>query len=146
MIIKAGFLKKGKLDYMEFLMATINLKSELTDHVLHQTFEYLNTTKKGFIAASDLMETMRRMGMDVTEAEVKSMLSDYHLPSDGSISFEQFKQIMLADQTPKFGETQSPYPKALDAISGTPMKNTNRAFQSPDFGFGEIADSWVPEE
>jgi Ca2+-binding EF-hand superfamily protein len=30
-IVKAGYLRKGKLDYMEFLLATINLKSELSE-------------------------------------------------------------------------------------------------------------------
>jgi hypothetical protein len=38
MIRKIGYLKKGKLNYMEFLVATINLKSELSDQILHQTF------------------------------------------------------------------------------------------------------------
>jgi hypothetical protein len=58
------------------------------------------------------------------------MLAEYRLPADGTLTFEQFKQIMLTDQTPTFGSSPSPYPRMFDAISGTPSRNRNRAYST----------------
>jgi hypothetical protein len=81
--------------------------------------------------ASDIEETMRRMGIEVTDNEVGNMLADYDLPTDGRISFDQFKLIMLADKTPQLNQTPSAYNSRIDQIA-TPLVSKARVIS--DFG------------
>ncbi len=49
-IIKAAdYLKRGAVNYSEFMMATINLKEQLTDQLLMDTFMRFDTDRSGRI-------------------------------------------------------------------------------------------------
>jgi calcium-dependent protein kinase len=112
-IKRADYLKLGKLNYTEFLMATVNLKEKLTDQLISDTFHHFDAEKKGFISINDMGIALKKVGIMASDEEINHMIEEYDFAKPGKIDFEEFKAMMLADPTP----TKTPYPRALDTIS-----------------------------
>ena len=113
---------------MEFLAATVDLKSQLTDQVLFETFSQFDTEGTGHITIGSFMEAMRRMGNYWSEDEAMQVLNEYaYIRQKGSINFEQFKNIMLSDNQANEGNT-TPYPRAFDVIGTPNLRNEKRDF------------------
>ena len=100
-------------------MATVNLKQELTDQILYETFQHFNISRDGYITAEDLTESMRRCGHEMELSESLDMISEVAKGKD-RIDFEKFKSIMLEDAIVPINGS-SPYPQAWDVITSPEM-------------------------
>ncbi len=45
---------EGKIQYSDFIMATINLKTQLSEQMLYDTFKHFDSENKGYIGKKNL--------------------------------------------------------------------------------------------
>lgn len=81
------------INYSEFLSATIQVKSILTQERLHAIFNQFDIDASGKITASNIMRAMRKLGHSVSLQEIKEMFEKYDIDNNGDITYEEFKQV-----------------------------------------------------
>ena len=89
----------GKINYSEFLAATLSANDTITDEMLWQVFKTFDVDNTDFISQPNLIEAFKRLGRDyfVGEKQVKELIEIHDVAHDGKISFEEFK-FMFSDQ------------------------------------------------
>jgi calcium-dependent protein kinase len=68
----------GKINYSEFLAATIDTKKFLTESKLKSVFSIFNTDGKGDISANDMMVAFYKLGYAVPLKEIEEMIELHH--------------------------------------------------------------------
>ncbi len=81
------------INYSEFLSATIQVKSILTDEKLHAIFKQFDTDNKGKITADNIVSAMQKLGHQVTKNEIEEIFNHYDIDKNGDITFEEFKLV-----------------------------------------------------
>jgi Ca2+-binding EF-hand superfamily protein len=71
-----GNVKTGKINYTEFLMASMDLKKQLSDEVLHNVFAHFDKHNRGYIIASDLLVALQRTGVNATLEDLSVFLQN----------------------------------------------------------------------
>lgn len=92
-IKEIDYFGNGKINYSEFLAATISMQAALTDEKLWSLFKTFDTDDTDYISLENLLEAFQRLGRDYSEEEVKKMLQQHDLTKDGRLSFDEFKAI-----------------------------------------------------
>ena len=69
----------GKINYSEFLAATISMQAALTDEKLWSLFKTFDTDDTDYISLDNLLEAFQRLGRDYSEEEVKKMLQQHEM-------------------------------------------------------------------
>ena len=86
----------GRINYLEFLAATVP-KAVLGDETrLRHAFDRLDADSSGFISKANLRELM---GCDYEEANVTSMIASADIKNNGRIDFEEFLELMKEDES-----------------------------------------------
>jgi Ca2+-binding EF-hand superfamily protein len=81
------------INYSEFLSATIQVKSILTDEKLKSIFKQFDTDSTGKITAENIIKAMQKLGHTVSHAEIKEIFEHYDIDNTGDITFEEFKLV-----------------------------------------------------
>lgn len=68
------FNNTGKINYSDFLAATVDKKTALTNANLLFAFNYFDTENKGYITKGDLKEVFRRQGKHLSEGELNEII------------------------------------------------------------------------
>jgi Ca2+-binding EF-hand superfamily protein len=63
-----------KINYTEFLMATVNLGQELTESKIYDVFQYFDNSGSGSIDIVDLASAYRKLGVEITFDELESTI------------------------------------------------------------------------
>lgn len=87
----------GKINYSEFIAATIQVKNVLTYEKLYSLFKYFDTDDSGEITPANLKEAFAKSGKELSDIEVKEILEKHNIKKTGSISFEEFKVMLMED-------------------------------------------------
>ena len=58
-ISKADYLKRGRLNYTEFMSATLDLKGKMTDQVIFDTYSHFDIQGKGHITIQDFETALK---------------------------------------------------------------------------------------
>jgi Ca2+-binding EF-hand superfamily protein len=66
--------KNGRIDYAEFLIATMDFKKKLTAQMLHDIFTYFDYSNHGFIDVSDLKHAFQKIGLSMEEDQLQVMI------------------------------------------------------------------------
>uniref|UniRef100_A0A7S2QUB8 Calcium-dependent protein kinase n=1 Tax=Chlamydomonas chlamydogama TaxID=225041 RepID=A0A7S2QUB8_9CHLO len=82
-----------KIDYEEFLAATIHLNKLNREEVMVEAFKYFDKDNSGFITRDELEEALKEVGEDVSEV-IDSILSAVDTNNDGKIDYEEFCAMM----------------------------------------------------
>lgn len=69
-IDNVDYAGNGKINYSEFLVATIELKQVLSYDKLWAIFKYFDTDNSGIITAKNLKDAFAKTGKNLSEAEV----------------------------------------------------------------------------
>jgi Ca2+-binding EF-hand superfamily protein len=85
----------GKINYSEFLVATIEIKKVLTFDRLWALFQYFDTDNSGYITPANLKEAFAKTGKTLTSEEIKNILENHDIEKNGVISFEEFRIIFF---------------------------------------------------
>ena len=74
MIKEVDYHGNGKINYSEFLSATIDLKSFLTQQKLKAIFQQFDTDASGSITAQNIYYAMQKLGQQITKEEIKEII------------------------------------------------------------------------
>jgi Ca2+-binding EF-hand superfamily protein len=91
---KMDYRKEGKINYTEFLAASINSHEVTKKSNLQFAFHYFDTDGTGFITSENLQEVFQREGRSIDIDEINKMLTDADLSKTGKISWEDFYKLM----------------------------------------------------
>ena len=93
-IKEIDYVGNGKINYTEFLAATLSFNETLTDEMLLRLFKRFDVDDTGYISKENLMDAFKRLGMHkITQKEVTEMISVHDITQDGQVSLPEFKQI-----------------------------------------------------
>jgi calcium-dependent protein kinase len=84
----------GVLDYTEFLVATCNKKTMLSEESLLRTFKMFDDDSSGYITI-DEVKMILGCGKTISEEAWKSVIEEVDQNGDGKISYEEFKGMMM---------------------------------------------------
>ena len=94
-VSELDYFGNGKINYSEFLAATISMQSLLTDEKLWSLFKTFDTDDTDFISLENLQEAFQRLGRSLSEDELEAMLTQHDQAKDRRLSFEEFKAVFI---------------------------------------------------
>jgi len=90
---EAGYLHQGKLNYTEFVIATLDRKKVVTEEVLYNAFQQFDRESRGFITPDNLASAFKHAGYEADPTEYSIMIKEYGLSGE-RIDFESFRHIL----------------------------------------------------
>ena len=92
-IKEIDYFGNGKINYSEFLAATLSMQKVLTDEKLWSLFKTFDTDDTDYISLENLQEAFQRLGRNYSEEEINKIMLLHDSSKDGKLSFEEFKAI-----------------------------------------------------
>jgi calcium-dependent protein kinase len=85
----------GYVEYEEFLRATVNTESILTERNLKMAFDFFDKDGSGKLSAEEIKSVLGVIGNDQQATDmVSKMISDVDTNGDGEVCYEEFKNLM----------------------------------------------------
>ena len=84
----------GEIDYSEFVVATMNEKSLLSNNKLHTAFKMFDKDGGGSISTDEIKQVLS-FGQTLDEAVIAQIVEQVDANGDGEISYEEFAAMML---------------------------------------------------
>ena len=84
--------KNGRIDYTEFIAATISKKRHLNQERLFEAFCMLDRDNNGKITKEELMQVLRTEKRQ--EQEIERYIQAADVDGDGMIDYQEFLKIM----------------------------------------------------
>lgn len=86
----------NSIEYEEFIRSTINLEDILTDKNLKLAFDFYDKDGSGYLDVNEIKSALGIIDNDVvTNQLIQNIIKNIDENSDGQISFEEFKDLML---------------------------------------------------
>lgn len=92
---KVDYLNQGKLNYTEFVLATLDRKRVMTDEILFNAFKYFDKENTGYITAANLALAFQHAGYQIDPREVAEMIKEFNIKHESRIDFDEFR-VMLS--------------------------------------------------
>ena len=83
----------GKIDYSEFVVASMNEKELLSKQKLQAAFNMFDQDGGGFISKQELREVLQ-LGSNFDQDLIEKIFKEADKDNDGTISFDEFVQMM----------------------------------------------------
>ena len=100
-ITEIDYVGNGKINYTEFLAATLTFTETLSDEMLLRLFKKFDVDSSGFITKENLLDAFKRLGRsDITLADVTEMIKVHDIDKNNVIDFNEFKVIFSKDLSP----------------------------------------------
>lgn len=85
----------GHIDFDEFLEFFRGGTTDGSrDESLRDAFDYYDLDRNGLISAKELHSVMRKLGEKCTLSDCSRMISSVDRDGDGSVNFDEFKEMM----------------------------------------------------
>ena len=98
LIKEIDYVGNGKINYTEFISATISIKDTLTEEMLWRLFKKFDVDDTDYITKDNLFDAFSRLGKkNIKYREVEDIINAHDIKNDGRISFGEFKQIFKDD-------------------------------------------------
>ena len=94
LIMKIDYYGNHKINYSEFIAATLDAKSFLTKEKLWILFKHFDTDNSGVITEANIKEALSHSGKEISDKEVKKMIKEHDTLKNGTLSFKEFKTMM----------------------------------------------------
>jgi calcium-dependent protein kinase len=95
MVTNIDIDQNGFIEYEEFLAATCDVKSLLTEENLKIAFNFFDKDQSGKITVEELRNILE-LERSKDKGVMKKLIDDNDLDGDGQISFEEFKKMMMS--------------------------------------------------
>ena len=82
-----------KINYSEFLSATINIKTFLNDSKLRAIFSQFNTDGSDTITEENIYYAFQKLGQEIKREEIREMIKKHDIEHTGDLDYEEFKAI-----------------------------------------------------
>lgn len=83
----------NRIDFSEFLLATVNYKLQIHKKELKQIFDIIDTDHSGQLSLEELRQFFNIQGKE-NEEKLKKLIENIDTNHDGMISFEEFSEAM----------------------------------------------------
>jgi len=87
----------GKINYSEFLAATISVQSFLTEEKLWMLFKHFDIDDTNGISKENIREALTKLGIQVTSEDIDKAMYEHDILKDGNINFSEFKAMLLGE-------------------------------------------------
>ena len=84
-----------KINYSEFLAATLDVKVFLNEEKLNAIFQQFDTDNSGTISQANIVTALSKMGHEITQVEMDEIMKKHDLEHNGVLSKDEFKAIFL---------------------------------------------------
>lgn len=74
-------------------MATLDEKMFLNESKIKAVFHLFDADNCGHLTREDIISSMNKVGMTLTQNELDAIMEEHDLDKCGSISFEEFKKL-----------------------------------------------------
>eukprot|EP00359_Climacostomum_virens_P006338 CAMPEP_0204917440 /NCGR_PEP_ID=MMETSP1397-20131031/15017_1 /ASSEMBLY_ACC=CAM_ASM_000891 /TAXON_ID=49980 /ORGANISM="Climacostomum Climacostomum virens, Strain Stock W-24" /LENGTH=428 /DNA_ID=CAMNT_0052090271 /DNA_START=488 /DNA_END=1774 /DNA_ORIENTATION=+ len=88
------YSENGRINYSEFLLATLDKKQVLDEAALHTAFKFFDIDNSGHISIEDITNALIRTGVTVPKEELTGIVNKWG--RGATITYEQFKKMMSA--------------------------------------------------
>ena len=92
--------KKGKIGYMDFLVATFDLKSVWSEKILIESFELFEPEEEGYITYRNFRKKISKNNIDLSIDDAGQVMRKYGLAFNARIEFNVFCKILGAEIEP----------------------------------------------
>ena len=80
-----------KINYTEFLVATLDVKNFLDDNKLQAVFSQFDTNGSGVITKENIITAMNKIGHEITQEDLDEIMKEHDIEKNGVISYNEFK-------------------------------------------------------
>lgn len=94
-IKEIDFDQNKKINYTEFIVATIDVRKTLTDAKIKALFSTFDIENSGYITPENLREVFARIDKPISQKDLDHILAKHDTEEDGSISYDEFKNMLL---------------------------------------------------
>ena len=92
------YMGNGKINYTEFLAATVSVHEVLTEAKLLALFKHFDTDNSDYITPDNIREAFQQGGRKLTSQQTKQILSSHDFSGDGRLNFDAFRAIFYDSQ------------------------------------------------
>jgi calcium-dependent protein kinase len=96
---EVDYAENGRVNYSEFIAATINTKNFLSEQKLMAIFQSFDLDDTGFITINNLKDSFSKFGRELTDHEIEQIMAAHDTDKDRSIDFQEFKLMMTGEKT-----------------------------------------------
>lgn len=94
-INEVDYFGNKKINYTEFLVATLDVKQFLDDNKLQAVFSQFDTDGSGVITKENIITAMNKIGHEITQQELDQIMKEHDIEKNGVISYQEFKYIFM---------------------------------------------------
>lgn len=88
----------GEIDYSEFVIATMNEKSLLSNNKLETAFKMFDKDGGGSISTEEIKQVLS-FGQNLDENVINAIIKQVDENGDGEISYEEFQAMMVKNMS-----------------------------------------------
>lgn len=94
MVAEIDLANNGKINYSEFIAATVDPVKYLTDEKCLAIFKSFDVDNTGEITAVNLQDSFTKFGMQISDAEIKEIMSAHDEDGGMSIDLKEFTEMI----------------------------------------------------
>ena len=83
-----------KINYSEFLAATIDTVKFLNDQKMEAIFKSFDIDNTGSITVQNLKDSFSKFGRELSDDEIKEVMKEHDLDKGNSIDYHEFRRMM----------------------------------------------------
>ena len=88
------FAGNGRINYSEFIAATINTQELLTDERIDAIFTAFDVDNTGAITAQNIIDSFSKKGKEISFKDLEQIFKQHDENNDGEIDKFEFKQML----------------------------------------------------
>ena len=108
-ISELDYLGNGKINYSEFLAATIDVNKHMSEQKLKTIFQQFDTDDSGALTKSNLYYAMQKLGQEITDEEINDIMKEHDKTGNDQLGFDEFKIIFKRSNSRKFSDETNTY-------------------------------------
>ena len=89
-----SYLQSGKINYSDFLVATLSKKALMNEEVMWEAFKIFDSNNKGRINLTDLNSALNKAGCEFTQQEFDELTTEAQIDDNSEVDYENFKILM----------------------------------------------------
>lgn len=121
--------KNGRINYTEFLAATIEAYGNISEDRIAEAFDRMDADDTGYISKKDLKEVL---GDSYSQADIDAIMATGDKNRDGKISYKEFLSVFRNTTCPHIAEIALPPSERGSPVkrSGVPQSPSSAPLES----------------